>query len=573
MFRFLSYLLVTIIAAVSSYFTFINVYYLGRILPNTYISGLNVGGLTKEEALVKTKLLIPTNKNIILSTDRKEYIYNSNYFKFDYDLIKTVEEAYSFGRSRDLVSNLEHKAKMFLNPIDIEFSYNFDNSLIDIEISRIVGEEKIAGKDANFYLKDGVLAVDPERDGLSVDYQVLKKIMEKELSRTEDSNIKIPFYQKSPDVTTSELLQIQDEVLKKFYKDLKLKFFEKNKVVPKNEVFSLLKVRKNKDGLYYDLSEEGVRRLSENAKQFVDNKPRAMVTKFEGDKVLDFMINKEGSVLDELKFRKDLRTALFEGQDVLSVAVLNIGENLPKEAYGIRDLLAVGKSKFVGSIPNRAYNIELSSSKITGTLVGPGEEFSFLRTVGPINGAEGFQSAYVISGGRTVLGEGGGVCQTSTTLFRAVLNSGLPITSRYPHAYRVGYYEQDMPVGFDASVYYPSLDFKFINDTGKHILIQSEYDPKKLELSFYIFGTKDGREVSISEPKLYGYIPTPAPLYIDDSSLAPGKVKQVDFPASGISSSFTRVVTKDGEKVIDEKFTSTYSPWRAIYLRGVDKKR
>jgi len=542
----------------------VNIVYTGKILPNTFISGLNVGGLTKEEALEKAKLLIPTNKNIILSTDRKDYIYNSNYFKFDYDLIRTVEKAYYYGRGGNFVQDLEHKAKMFLTPTDIEFSYNFDNSLIDIEISRIVGEEKIAGKDANFVIKDGVLAVDPERDGLSVDYQVLKKVMEKELSKTEDSYIKIPFFQKAPEVTSSELAIIKDDVVGKFHKDLKLKFFEKTKLVPKNEVFSLLKVRKNKDGIYFDLSEEGVRRLSENTKQFVDNKPRAMVTKFEGDRVVDFMINKEGSVLDELKFRKDLRNALFAGEDVLSVAVLNIGDNLPKEAYGINQLLAVGRSKFVGSIPNRAYNIELSSNKISGTVVGPGEEFSFLRTVGPINGAEGFQSAYVISGGRTVLGEGGGVCQTSTTLFRAVLNSGLPITSRYPHAYRVGYYEQDLPVGFDASVYYPSLDFKFINDTGKHILIQSEYDPKKMELAFYIFGTKDGREVTISEPKLYGYAPTPAPLYIDDTSLAPGKVKQVDFPASGITSSFSRVVTKDGEKIIDEKFTSTYSPWRAV---------
>jgi len=205
-------------------------------------------------------------------------------------------------------------------------------------------------------------------------------------------------------------------------------------------------------------------------------------------------------------------------------------------------------------------------------LIAPGEEFSFLNTVGPISSSTGFQTAYVISQGRTVLGEGGGVCQTSTTLFRAILNSGLPITARYPHAYRVGYYEQDAKPGFDASVYYPSLDLKFKNDTDRYILIQAEVDKSKYEMTFYLFGTKDGREVKVTEPELFGFIPTPAPEYIEDKTLKPGQTKQIDFPASGITSSFERTVIKNGEELYKDTFKSTYSPWKAIYLKGPSKK-
>ena len=91
-------------------------------------------------------------------------------------------------------------------------------------------------------------------------------------------------------------------------------------------------------------------------------------------------------------------------------------------------------------------------------------------------------------------------------------------------------------------------------------------------MTFYLFGTKDGREVQVSEPELFGYIPTPAPEYIEDKSLKPGQIKQIDFPASGITSSFERKVVKNGEELYNDTFKSTYSPWKAIYLKGPSKK-
>jgi vancomycin resistance protein YoaR len=243
------------------------------------------------------------------------------------------------------------------------------------------------------------------------------------------------------------------------------------------------------------------------------------------------------------------------------------GPRDPKE-YGIHNLLGEGISEYTGSANSRAHNLNLAAERTNGVLVAPGEIYSFNNSVGDISASTGYASAYIISNGRTVLGDGGGVCQTSTTLFRAVLNAGLPIVKRNPHAYRVRYYELDAPLGFDAAIYQPYLDFQFENDTGAYILIQTSADLENSLLSFKLYGTDDGREVELSEPVVTGETPPPEPLYQDDPTLAKGVVKQVDFAAWGATSTFDRMVKKDGEIIIQDRFNTRYQPWRAIYLVG-----
>src|SRR6185369_11000366 len=113
-------------------------------------------------------------------------------------------------------------------------------------------------------------------------------------------------------------------------------------------------------------------------------------------------------------------------------------------------------------------------------------------------------------------GDGGGVCQVSTTLFRAALNAGLPIVERHAHAYRVHYYEEDSSPGVDATVYVPTVDLKFKNDTGHYILIQSIIDLTQPRLTFMIYGTNDGRVVNQTAPVVTNIRPAPADKYEDD---------------------------------------------------------
>lgn len=235
---------------------------------------------------------------------------------------------------------------------------------------------------------------------------------------------------------------------------------------------------------------------------------------------------------------------------------------------GIRELIGTGSSLFQGSIQNRIYNITLAATRLNGILVAPDEVFSFNKALGDVSAFTGYKQAYIIQNGRTVLGDGGGVCQVSTTLFRAILNAGLPIVERNAHAYRVGYYEQDSSPGIDATIYVPSVDLKFKNDTGNYILIESFIDPTYERLTFLLYGTKDNREISISKPIITSQAPPPSPLYQDDPTLLKGTLRQIDFPAWGASVFFTREVKKDGKVIISEKFISNYQPWQAVYLRG-----
>ena len=181
--------------------------------------------------------------------------------------------------------------------------------------------------------------------------------------------------------------------------------------------------------------------------------------------------------------------------------------------FGIKELIGSGTSLFKDSMDSRVYNINLASQRLNGILVAPNETFSFDKALGDISAFTGYKQAYVIANGRTVLGDGGGVCQVSTTFFRALLNAGLPIVERHAHAYRVGYYEEDSPPGLDATIYSPTVDLKFRNDTGNYILIQSVINLSQDRLTFFLYGKKDGRTVVMTNPVITSQTPPPPPLY------------------------------------------------------------
>lgn len=236
--------------------------------------------------------------------------------------------------------------------------------------------------------------------------------------------------------------------------------------------------------------------------------------------------------------------------------------------YGIKELIGEGRSDFSHSIPERIHNIILASSKLNGILILKDKIFSFNENVGDISSNTGYKPAYIIKEGKTILGDGGGVCQVSTTLFRAALNTGLPIIERHPHAYRVYYYENDSKPGFDATVFAPSVDLKFKNDTPAAILIQTEIDKKNNLLIFKFYGKKDNRQIEISPITIWDISPPPQPLYQDDPTLKKGVIKQIDFPAWGAKTNFNYKIIYPDKKILETNFLSVYKPWQAVYLVG-----
>ncbi|PIQ73773.1 hypothetical protein COV58_00705 [Candidatus Roizmanbacteria bacterium CG11_big_fil_rev_8_21_14_0_20_36_8] len=236
---------------------------------------------------------------------------------------------------------------------------------------------------------------------------------------------------------------------------------------------------------------------------------------------------------------------------------------------GISELIGKGVSNYSHSIESRIHNVLLAASKFNGLIVPKNSVFSFNDVIGDISASTGYQAAYVIKDGKTVLGDGGGVCQVSTTLFRAALDTGLPIIDRTAHAYRVSYYENGSEPGFDATIYSPSVDFKFQNNTPGAILIETEEDTANNILVFKMYGTPDGRDVQISPVTIWDVAPPPEPTYEDDPTLPNGQVKQIDYAAWGAKTKFDyKVIKIDGTISIDETFFSNYRPWRAVFLRG-----
>ncbi len=236
------------------------------------------------------------------------------------------------------------------------------------------------------------------------------------------------------------------------------------------------------------------------------------------------------------------------------------------ERLGVREIIGIGQSNFAGSPTNRRKNIELGVERVDGTLVAPGEEFSMLKTLGPVTAENGWLPELVIKGAKTVPELGGGLCQIGTTAFRAALNSGMDITERRNHSYRVSYYE---PAGTDATIYEPAPDFKFINDTKHHIYIHAYIIGT--EITYEFWGTKDGRQVTVGTPRIYNIVGAPPKKLIETTDLKPGQTKCTESAHAGADASLDyKVVYADGT-VHEETFNSHYRPWGAVCLIGVEK--
>src|SRR3989338_3061664 len=235
---------------------------------------------------------------------------------------------------------------------------------------------------------------------------------------------------------------------------------------------------------------------------------------------------------------------------------------------GIKELIGRGTSNFKGSPVNRRHNIAVGAASLNGILIAPNEEFSLLKALGPVDAEHGYKQELVIKGDRTIPEFGGGLCQIGTTTFRAALRSGLPITQRRNHSYRVIYYE---PAGMDATIYNPYPDMKFLNDTGAHILFTTRIEGD--ELIFELYGTKDGRTVEISPdpPSIYN-VTSPGPArYIETEELKPGEKRRVESAHPGADTYFKYTITYPNGEVKEQDFYSHYVPWAEVWLVGKER--
>ncbi|MBP8109832.1 MAG: VanW family protein [Caldilineaceae bacterium] len=254
-----------------------------------------------------------------------------------------------------------------------------------------------------------------------------------------------------------------------------------------------------------------------------------------------------------------------ETEAILPVALLAPAVDAARtDQLGIVELVAEGSTSFAGSSADRVRNIVVAAEKFDGVVIPPGEVFSFNSIVEDVSAANGFEDSLIIWGDRTAVGVGGGVCQASTTIFRAALNAGFPIVERYNHGYVVSWYGAP---GMDATIYTPTVDFRFRNDTGHHILIDPIVNTAAGVITYRIYGTKPDRQVTIAPGVITDVEEPGPPVYQRDESLAPGQTKQVEFAQKGMAVTVQRTITENGVTRTDE-MVSTYQPWQAMYLVG-----
>jgi vancomycin resistance protein YoaR len=282
-----------------------------------------------------------------------------------------------------------------------------------------------------------------------------------------------------------------------------------------------------------------------------------------------------GRSLDITTTLDRMSQALSEGEHHINLAVAStkpeFADDVKAADLGITQLVASETTYYAGSSAERMTNIFAAASKFHGIIIEPGEVFSFNKYLGDVSLDSGFAEALIIANGKTIKGVGGGVCQVSTTAFRAAFAAGFPILERWPHAYRVGWYERGFGPGLDATVFSPDVDFKFKNDTPYHLLIETYANNVEGRLTFKFYSTSDGRKVDISTPIVENVVPHGPDIFEDDPTLPEGERKQVDYAVDGADVTVKRTVTLNGSVLSEDTVFTHYFAWQAVYKVGTGK--
>lgn len=550
------------------FFLFYNILFWGRIYPNVFVADIYIGKKTPVEAEKALQPKVTAPEKIVLTENGQIFELDLKTLEFSYNIEKTVDRALKSVRTGNFFLDQWERSALLFRRKNVGVWVNIDTNLLNETLS-IVADEVI---DEPVYpkavLEEGVVVIESGQVGEMVDLGILQADVEHALSFLNTNPILIKKQVLDPTLSEKETQVFTERVERLLEKKLTLKFNGSQYIYSKESLFDLLKAK----GGY---STENINKEILELADKINRDPQEPIFSFTNGRVEEFLPSKDGVKVKEENLRETILDGLKElekeGEDLaFEIAVDRFPPNTETKDVnnlGIKELIGIGSSRFSGSISSRIHNIGVSSSRFNGVLIEPGRTMSFNEILGDVSEFTGYKKAYVIKDGKTVLGDGGGVCQVSTTLFRAALDAGLPITERRAHSYRVGYYEQGSPIGFDATVYSPTTDLKIKNDTSTHILVQTIYNPRSASLAFEIYGTKDGRIASTTTPVVWDVAPPPEDLYIDDPALPAGEIEQIDYKAWGAKAKFTYTVVKDGE-TYTKNFYSTYQPWQAKFLRG-----
>jgi vancomycin resistance protein YoaR len=571
-----------IILSIFSFYIFYS--FQNKIYPGIYVAEIDLSKKTPTEALYilenKTENLkkgitiFYADKKITLPSHKNENNGTTSFFSFD--LKKTITNAYGFGRSDNFLNNFIYFTKALISKEKISPIIEFNKENIQEEIQKNFSFFEYPATNAYFKINpdNQDFTIKAESLGKKINYEEALEKINDNLLNLNNQPIELTTTGDYPKITKENLeknINIIKETLTAFPASLKYEenIFEIDKTIAL-DWFDYECLEKQTEYCQTNFNEQKIKDyLTSTIAIKIDKLPKLGDLKIENDKIVLFTAGEDGLETDINTTYNTLINALKNQEKEILITVNKINPQNIKNSFdlGIKELIATGESDFSGSSSNRKKNINTGAEKISGLLIKPGEEFSLIKALGEINGKTGYTQELVIKDGKTIPEYGGGLCQIGTTVFRTATNAGLPITMRKNHSYRVSYYE---PAGTDATIYDPLPDFRFINDTKHHILIQNRIIGNKLYFDFY--GTKDGRLIEKSDPVIYNIVkPGPTKL-IESQDLLVGEKKCIEKAHNGADAYFTYKITYPDGTIKNTKFSSHYVPWSEVCLIGVEKK-
>jgi len=556
--------------------------YRGKVLINSYLLDKNISGY-KDEKLTNFISDADSNykdKKIKLVCGDKNWEIGYEDFNWQLDKDGTKKKILDYGHLGGFFLRAGETLKSIIIPKHYDLEYSFNESvLLDWlgQINQEIGQPK---EETNIIIKDSSVKITEAKSGEKINEDEIRSQILDRLALKAKGDISIKLIKDDPVITKEEAEKLVDRAKSLTDHSVELKGPNGSIELSSNDLGSLIELKKKTRKIAFLKTELGEAYVSFNSKKIKEilNKESDALNIYAED--AKFSISNGKITLNSpSKTGKEIK--LDESVDV-AVEGLEKGEReitLPSktqepsieaqtsadiEKIGIKEIIGTATTDFRKSPENRIHNIQMGVKYISGAVVKPGDEFSTISRLGKIDQSSGYLPELVIKENSTVPEFGGGLCQVSTTLFRSAMNSGLKITERQNHSYRVSYYEP--PVGMDATIYYPRPDFRFVNTTDNYILINGHVEGT--QITFDIYGTKDGREVSISDPSVYDITNPPEAIYIDDPALEAGEVKQTDHAHPGAKASFTYTVKKNGKTINQQTFNSAYVAWPAKFLRG-----
>lgn len=568
-------------------------FYAGRIFPGVSVAGVDLSGLTPSDAAVKLNqaLSYPITGKVLFRDGEKAWIATPAELGMVFDPSSSALTAYHLGRSGGLFGALSGQIHASGKGVSVPPVIVFDQRVAFQYLTQIASQLDQPMLEASLKLNGTNVEAQPGQVGRELKIDATLIYLSAQLQTFTDGEVPLVVQEVQPqfldvsaqaDTARQILSQPLTLTLPDAVQGDSGPFVYTPEIVA-NMVTAQRVQNGDQQSVQVILAPKGLRDLLVPVKTQVDRQPSDAKFIFNDDtRQLDLMQDSQvGRSLDIEGSIKAINEAIGRGEHTVPLVINEAQPRVPATAtaqeLGITELVHEETSYFYGSSAARIQNIEAAAKQYHGVLVAPGETFSMGAHLGDVSLDNGFAEALIIYGGRTIKGVGGGVCQVSTTLFRAAFNAGFPIVERTPHAYRVSYYEETASgavdpslAGLDATVYFPLVDFKFTNDTPYWLLMETYMGSGSLTWKFY--STNDGRSVTYDTTGPTNVTPAPAPLYEENPELKKNEMKQVDWAANGADVTVSRTVWKNNAVYFQDTITTHYEPWQAICQYGPDSK-